>query len=149
MTLTPFLPRDLGELDCGGAQIGYADHMPCIDEDISESELLRRYNSGQRRFCNLDITADGSDALEGACLDGIELTESFLTASLRGASLKGAVIHANVKTCDFSNADLTGSDFRWSALCSATFVGANMHGADFTGASVHSYKLKEGELPDW
>ena len=139
----------MGERDCGRAYIAYADHMTYVDEDISESELLRRYNSGQRRFSHLDITGDGSDALEGACLDGIELTESFLTVSLRGASLRGAVIHANVKTCDFSNADLTGSDFRWSALCAATFVGANMHGADFTGASVHSYKLKKGELPDW
>lgn len=123
--------------------------MPCIDEDISESELLARYTSGQRRFCDLEILGDGSDPLEGAHLDGIELIDCFLTASLRGASLKGAIIHANVKTCDFTNADLTGADFRGSALCSTTFVGAKMHDADFTDAFVHSYRLKKGELPDW
>jgi uncharacterized protein YjbI with pentapeptide repeats len=118
-------------------------------EAISESELLRRYKSGQRKFCNLDITSDGSNALLNANIDGIELIGCFISVSFRGASLKRAIVHSNVKTCDFSNADLSGSDFRTAALCATTFVGANMRDADFTGAFFHSFELKTGERPDW
>jgi uncharacterized protein YjbI with pentapeptide repeats len=116
---------------------------------ISESELLRRYQSGQRRFCDLDINSDGSSALVGAQIDGIELIGCFVLASFRGASMQRAIVHSNVKTCDFSNADLSGSDFRNSALCATTFVGANMREADFTGAFFHSHELKKGEVPHW
>ena len=123
--------------------------MTYIVEDISASELLRRYNAGGRRFSNLDITDDGSDVLVGASLDGIELIECFLTASCRGASLKGAVVHANVKTCDFTGADLTGADFRGSAICGATFTGAIMREADFVNAHAYGHVMKQGELPDW
>jgi uncharacterized protein YjbI with pentapeptide repeats len=147
--LRTFGHDDSGKRDCRNPHAGYAALMIWVDEEIPESELLRRYSCGQRRFCNLEILSDGSEALEGACLDGIEVIDCFVTASFRGASLKRAVINANVKTCDFSDADLTGADFRTSALCAATFVGANMRDADFTGAYFHSYYLKKGELPDW
>jgi uncharacterized protein YjbI with pentapeptide repeats len=116
---------------------------------ISESELLLRYTSGQRQFCDLDIVSDGSNALVGATLDGIELHGCFVSVSFHKACLKDAVIHSNVKTCDFSYADLTRSDFRTSALCATTFVGATMSGADFTDAFFHGHDLQKGELPDW
>jgi uncharacterized protein YjbI with pentapeptide repeats len=123
--------------------------MMIIHEEISQSELLQRYASGQRRFSNLDIWDDGSEALAGACLDGIELIDCFVQASFRNSSLKSAVIHANVKTCDFSDADLSGADFRRSALCSTTFVGANLVDADFTDAYNHGYELAADEKPYW
>jgi len=123
--------------------------MTIIHEEITQSELLARYASGQRRFTNLEICDDGSDALIGATLDGIELIECFVIASFRKASLRNAVVHANVKTCDFTDADLSNADFRRSALCATTFVGANMEGADFTDAYYHSYCLTADEKPDW
>lgn len=123
--------------------------MSCVDGNISESELLRRYTSGQRRFCDLAITSDGSNALVGANLKYIELVGCLVSVSFREACLKDAVIHSNVKTCDFSSADLTRADFRTSALCAATFVGANMSDADFTDAYFHGHSLRKGELPDW
>jgi uncharacterized protein YjbI with pentapeptide repeats len=116
---------------------------------ISETELLRRYQSGQRQFCDLDINSDGTNALVGAHIDGIELIDCFITASFRGASMQRAIVHSNMKTCDFSNADLSGSDFRNAALCATTFVGANMRETDFTGAFFHSHELKKGEVPHW
>jgi uncharacterized protein YjbI with pentapeptide repeats len=123
--------------------------MIVVHERITSSELRRRYASGQRRFYNLDICDDGSDALVGAHLDEIEIVDCFVMASFRKASLKNAVVHANVKTCDFTNADLSGSDFRNSALCATIFTGANMEGADFTDAYYHGYDLAAGEKPRW
>jgi uncharacterized protein YjbI with pentapeptide repeats len=123
--------------------------MSCVERNISESELLLRYTSGQRRFCDLDITSDGSNSLVGANLEGIELVGCFVSVSFREACLKDAVIHSNVKTCDFSNADLTRANFRTSALCAATFVGADMSDSDFTDAYFHGHVLKKGEQPDW
>jgi uncharacterized protein YjbI with pentapeptide repeats len=123
--------------------------VPYVDPNLSESELLFRYRSGQRRFANLDITSDGSNALVGAHLEGIELVGCFVSVSFREACLKDAVIHSNVKTCDFSNADLTRADFRTSALCATTFAGANMTDADFTNAFFHGHDLRDGERPDW
>ena len=120
-----------------------------MEEVVSESEFLRRYRAGARRFVGLDINSDGTKSLEGACLDDVELIGCFCLVSFRGASLKGAVVHSNVKTCDFTNADLTGADFRDAALCATEFAGAKMDGADFTGAFNHSYRLTKGELPDW
>ncbi|KQZ69031.1 MULTISPECIES: pentapeptide repeat-containing protein [unclassified Sphingopyxis] len=123
--------------------------MIVVHEEITQSELLLRYVSGQRRFHNLDVCDDGSDALVGAHLDNIEIIDCFVVASFRNASLKNAVVHANVKTCDFSGADLSGSDFRGAALCATVFTGANMEGADFTGAFYFSDALGTGEKPDW
>jgi uncharacterized protein YjbI with pentapeptide repeats len=123
--------------------------MIVVHEEIPVAELLRRYASGQRHFANLDIFDDGSNALVGAHLDAIELSDCFVVASFRGASLKSAKIHANVKTCDFTDADLSGANFRGSALCSTIFTGAKMDGADFTDAYYHGYDLSAGEKPDW
>lgn len=123
--------------------------MIVVHEEITQSQLLLRYASGQRRFHNLDICDDGSDALVGAHLDNIEIIDCFVVASFRNASLKNAVVHANVKTCDFSDADLSGSDFRGAALCATIFTGANMEGADFTGAFYFSEALAAGEKPNW
>ena len=119
------------------------------DDAISESELLSRYQAGQRRFAGLEIERDGLGALEGACLDGIELMDCFVVASFRRASLRNAVVHANVKTCDFSEADLTGADFRTAALDATSFLGAKMDGADFTDAHIQGHDLSPGERPDW
>lgn len=123
--------------------------MSCVAHQISESELLLKYASGQRRFCELDIMSDGSNALVGADLTSIELIGCSVAVSFREACLRDAVIHSNVKTCDFSNADLTRSDFRTSALCATTFVGAKKTDADFTDAYFHGHSLQKGELPDW
>jgi uncharacterized protein YjbI with pentapeptide repeats len=123
--------------------------MIVVHEEIPQTELLRRYASGQRHFANLDIFDDGSNALVGARLDAIELSDCFVVASFRSTSLRNAKIHANVKTCDFTDADLSGADFRGSALCSTTFTGAKMEGADFTDAYNHGYDLGAGEKPDW
>lgn len=120
-----------------------------IEESITESELLSRYQAGIRRFSGLDVVGDGSNALEGAVLDGIELIDCCFVVSFRGASLRRATLYANVKTCDFTDADLTGSNFRNSALCSTTFQGAKMEGADFTGAFNHGHDLAPGEVPHW
>lgn len=133
----------------GRAKQHIAAGMIVVHEDITQSELLRRYASGQRRFHNLDIGDDGSDALVGAILDDIEIIDCFVTASFRNASLKNAVVHANVKTCDFTDADLSGSDFRGSALCATIFTNAKVEGADFTDAYNHGYELAAGEKPHW
>ncbi len=116
---------------------------------ISESELLTRYKSGERRFSGVDVVSDGSNALERACLDGVELIDCFLSVSFRGASLKGATVHSNAKTCDFSHADLTDADFRDAALCATTFAGAQMDRARFEGSFFHGYDLSAGEVPSW
>jgi uncharacterized protein YjbI with pentapeptide repeats len=120
-----------------------------IEKTISESELLARYVRGERQFLGLDINGDGTNALQGNCLDGIELIGCFVQVSFCGASLRAAVIHSNVKTCDFSSTDLTGANFQNSALCATTFKNAKLDKADFTGAFFHSYILSRGERPNW
>ncbi|PLR28547.1 hypothetical protein SGCZBJ_02135 [Caulobacter zeae] len=120
-----------------------------MDAQITESQLLARYRRGERVFSNLDIVADGSDALESAVLDGVEMRGCCLAVSLRGTSLRRSGMRCNLKTCDFTGADLTGADFRDAALCATTFKGAKMEGARFAGAFFHSYSLADGETPDW
>jgi uncharacterized protein YjbI with pentapeptide repeats len=120
-----------------------------IEKTISESELLARYVSGERQFLALDIISDGTNSLQGNCLNSIELIDCFVQVSFCGASLRGAIIHSNVKTCNFSYTDLTGANFQNSALCATTFKDAKLHEADFTGAFFHSYILSIGEKPNW
>lgn len=120
-----------------------------MPDQITESQLLARYARGERLFSNLDVVADGSNALEGAVLDEVEMKGCFLAVSLRGASLRRATMRCNLKTCDFTGADLTGADFRDAALCATVFQGAKMEGARFAGAYFHSYSLADDETPDW
>lgn len=65
-------------------------------------ELLERYQQGEQDFRGAELDADPNCDFTGACLDGVDLSESWIAASFHGASLRGAsFVRANVKTCDF------------------------------------------------
>jgi uncharacterized protein YjbI with pentapeptide repeats len=113
-------------------------------------ELLDRYRQGERNFRGAELDQDPNCDFTGACLDGVDLSESWITASFRGASLRGAhFVRANVKTCDFRNADLTGADFRGAALCAAQFSGAITAGIRLEGSFYHSRTFRDGDVPGW
>lgn len=116
----------------------------------SASELLERYQQGERDFRGAELDEDPDCDFTGACLDGVDLSESWITASFRGASLRGAFfVGANVKTCDFRDADLTNADFRGAALCATQFSGAIVEGITLEGAYYHSRTFSAGEVSDW
>jgi len=113
----------------------------------SFEELLSHYAAGERDFSGSDLDSETYN-MDGVCLDGVNLSESFIFASFRNAKLRGArFCQANVKTCDFSGADLQDADFRGAGLCSTSFKGANIKGARFEGAYRHSHVFKEGDVP--
>ncbi|HEY4262611.1 MAG TPA: pentapeptide repeat-containing protein [Schlesneria sp.] len=116
----------------------------------SFSELIDRYQLGERDFQECSLDEDPDNDLRGACLDGIDLSHSYIVADFRGASLCGArFCQANVKTCDFRDANLSNASFAGAALCATTSLGATLDGAGFAGASNHSYVIQPGEYPDW
>ena len=113
-------------------------------------ELLARYQQGERDFRGAELDADPDCDFTGACLDGVDLSQSCITASFHGASLRGALfVRANVKTCDFRDADLTGADFREAALCATQFSRATTAGIRMEGSFYHSRTFEVGDVPDW
>lgn len=103
------------------------------DKIWQPSEILRRYESGEREFRGLEIESPrgstGPD-FRRAKLAGADFTESFIVADFSGADLQGArFAPANVKTCSFDGADLRNADFSGAAIDAATFDGADLAGA--------------------
>ena len=116
----------------------------------NSQELLQRYGDGERDFSGSDMETDWDHGLNGNCLDGVRLQDSWLSESFVGASLRGSCFRgSNVKASDFSNADLRGSDFRDALLCGTLFLNARLEQALFEGASYHNHWMKDGEVPDW
>ncbi len=113
------------------------------------SELLERYENGERDFIECDLYDEYYD-LRGLILEGINLSKTFILADFRGSNLRGANFYqANVKTCDFRGADLTNATFEDSAIDSALFDGAILVNTNFENAGTYGYLMKKGEIPDW
>lgn len=123
-----------------------------VEERVwSPTEILLRYQRGERDFRSLDISdPEGVPAaFAGASLDGADFSHAFIVADFRGASLSTSrFVAANVKTCQFDGANLTAADFTDASIDGATFAGAKMEGATFLGAGWYDHTLKPGQLPD-
>lgn len=115
------------------------------------SEILQRYERGERDFHGLDISdgaGDESTSFRGALLDGADFSHCFIVADFSSARLRDCrFVEANVKTCRFDGADLLNADFSRAAIDGATFTNCNFAGARFKEAVAYGYTFKKGELP--
>jgi uncharacterized protein YjbI with pentapeptide repeats len=124
--------------------------MSSEDKIWTPSEILSRYQSGERDFRDLEITQTNDDdaSFREAVLDGSDFTHAFVVADFTRASLKDCrFVEGNVKTCIFDEADLRGCDFSNTAIDAATFRSARLEGATFTGATDQGSVMEPGELP--
>jgi uncharacterized protein YjbI with pentapeptide repeats len=113
------------------------------------SELLERYQNGERYFVGCDFDDRICD-FRDLNLQEINLSKSFIAGDFRGANLsKADLSNSNLKTCDFRKANLNGASFEKSALCATYFDEAIFENTNFEGAFYHSHELKKGETPDW
>jgi len=111
----------------------------------SASEVLSRYDCGERHFQGTDLP--GGSSFNGVVVAGSDFNNSFLSdidfqsADLRDVSFE----ETNLKVSDFRGADLRGESFRGAALCGARFAGAKLddvstedawYGAKLTGIRV-------------
>ncbi len=100
-----------------------------MEEYNSAAEILKRYQNGERYFCDIDME---NESFEGATLQGVTFERSFLYADFRGANLKNSkFINGNIKCCDFRDADLTNAHFENVAIESSAFKGAVVEGIYF------------------
>ena len=116
----------------------------------NRAELERRYQAGERRFPNTDLS--GAD-LSGINLDGADFEKHswFPDADFSGASLRGTSFReCNLKCVNFTNCDLTGAIFELAAIESIKTTGAATGGVKLRGATFYGCELAEGdELPSW
>jgi uncharacterized protein YjbI with pentapeptide repeats len=113
-------------------------------------ELERRYEAGERRFPNTDLSGEN---LSGLNLDGADFGKHswFPDADFSGASLRGTSFReCNLKCVDFSNCDLTGAILELAAIESVKTNGAIAEGIKVGGATFYGCELADGdELPSW
>ena len=129
-------------------------------ERISSSELLRRYEAGERNFQRVILQETN---LQGANLWGIILWEANLwgtdlrNANLQKADLRGAILEkADLRGANFSDVNLTdarlieanlsSSNFTRANLCGVRLVRANLQSADFSGAKLSKAELIQSNL---
>ena len=101
------------------------------DKDrISRSELLRRYEAGERNF------------------QGANLQEIFLRRTiLNGTNLQGADLHrANLQDAILEGVNLARANLEGADLSGADLWGVNLHGADLHGADLGKANLWETNL---
>lgn len=117
----------------------------------SASEVLSRYDSGERYFQGTDLP--GGSSFNGAVVAGSDFKNSFLSdVDFRSADLRDVCFdETNVKVSDFRGADLRGASFRGAALCGAMFAGAKLddvctEDATWYGAKVTGIRVL-AELP--
>jgi len=128
-------------------------NMAAEDDDRirQPSEILARYEAGERDFRGLEIEAPSGTSdpeFRRADLTGVDFTGAFIVADFTGANLQGArFAAANVKTCAFDGADLRNADFAGAAIDSATFEGAELAGTNFEGAGAYGYTYRKDEYP--
>jgi uncharacterized protein YjbI with pentapeptide repeats len=127
--------------------------MAAEDDDRiwQPSEILSRYEAGERDFRGIEIEATRGTSdpeFRRAYLTGADFTGAFIVADFSGATLRGArFAPANVKTCTFDGADLRDADFAGAAIDSATFDGADLAGTNFEGAGDYGYTYRKDEYP--
>lgn len=101
---------------------------------ITESELLKAYELGERRFSRLA----GKFILPGAQLPYFQFEEcnlgwsNFSHANLHWAEFR----ECRLVAARFNDADLNGSVFHKTDLSGADFTGANLANASFVGADM-------------
>jgi uncharacterized protein YwqG len=117
---------------------------------IDFSELVNRYNSGERDFSQVDCYGSGCDLqeinLQGIDLRGAKLIGVVLRdANLEGVNLSGAnITRSNLSRNNLSYADL--SRIKSSYLSYTNLQGANLTEADLKGSSLIECNLKNANL---
>lgn len=108
------------------------------------SEILRRYERGERDFrgvevCDMDEHLD-EQSFKDARLEDADFSGAYIVANFSGAHLRHAKFTgASVKTCMFDRAHLEGADFSDAAIDGATFVSAHLTGAGFARATAYGH----------
>lgn len=98
--------------------------------DISTEELIQRYESGERNFCDIGLTRLD---LSNVNLAGVNLAG----AKLRGANLTGANLadanlsHAYLICANLTRANLSGANLTWAILVGANLENTNLRGSTF------------------
>ncbi|MCG9887163.1 MAG: pentapeptide repeat-containing protein [Cyanobacteria bacterium] len=132
----------------------------CARLSLSASQLLKRYQAGERQFRQLDLRGINlfEMTLVGIDLGGCWLAGAYLPyADLSGASLMGAIApkielgNARLRQANFSEAVLYGGQFlrvnlRHANLQRADLRGANFYGADLSGADLSGADLTGADL---
>jgi uncharacterized protein YjbI with pentapeptide repeats len=124
------------------------NNQPYYASNPSVEELVRRYNSGERYFHEIDLPERsdlGNTSFADATFDYGFLSD----VDFRGANLRNVkFLNCNVKVTDFRGADLEGADFRGSSLEATYFQNANLTNTSFAGAYCYGYELKVDDGPD-
>lgn len=111
------------------------------------SFILERYQNGQRRFENLDLS---SESFEGQNLEGIIFDGCLLSANFRGANLKNATfINGGIKTCNFRDADLSGAHFENLSVESSEFAGSKTENTYFNNNFAYGQSVTQDDFEDW
>jgi hypothetical protein len=121
-----------------------AEYQPPTTAD----ELIRRYNSGERSFWDVDIPERAN--LRNAMLAGTTFNRGWLSdLDLQGANLRNVnFLGCNVKCTDFRGADLQDATFKGSLLEATYFENANLTGVSFAGAYIMGHELTDADMPD-
>jgi uncharacterized protein YjbI with pentapeptide repeats len=114
---------------------------------MTAKELLERYATGERDFTRVKISGS-EEMLEGACLRGINLSDSRIdNLSFIGANLSSAVFRNTILwQTDFSKADLNGANLSGADLFQANFSGANLSEADLSGSDLSETCFEKANL---
>ena len=119
-----------------------------------QTELLERYNSGERNFAGAALS-DNSEDLAGANLSNIILSGAALSqiylleTNLQGAELVGSQLwRTSLRETDLSGADLTGANLTNALLVRTNLRGAKLIGANLTGAQLIEADLTNADLSE-
>lgn len=122
---------------------------------ISESEILERYNLGEREFPNINLERSNfvgvnfstidlrCSSLSFSNLERIDLTNANLTEAFLKKSI---VSYANLSHTILCKAKLNDSIFRNSKLISSELIKADLTSANLTGADLSNADLTSANL---
>ncbi len=120
---------------------------------IRSSELLARYQQGERSFQNIHLSDAGQGRLRGASLPGLEIRQAeFSEVNLDGANLDQAILSmiefraCSLKRLRLNRADLSEINLQGQNLEQGQFQGARLHHAQLQRVNLRGATLMEADL---
>jgi uncharacterized protein YjbI with pentapeptide repeats len=127
---------------------------------LSVSNLLSRYNNGQRDFRNVQITGAEGESLQakdlrninlsGAVIEKLDLRQIVLTnANLNGIKILRADLGgADLRQASLIDANLTASSLTQSNLTEANLLRINLSQTKLNGANLQGVELMRSNLAE-
>ncbi len=92
---------------------------------ITAEKLVERYNSGERRFKDMDLTGE---SLRGVFLVGAVFENVKFGRDMQGAEL----VNAKFLDCDLGSVNLSGARLNWAYFDNTDLTGANLTSANLS-----------------